>query len=132
MITAVDSSALIAIISAQPNAADWVRVLAQARGAGPLVCSDVVYAEVGIGFGDQAELDRVLAALGVQFDPVQADAAWTAGQIFKQYRRQGGPRTNLIPDFLVAAHAQIQANRLASSDRGYLRRYFPNLGLIQP
>ena len=38
----------------------------------------------------------------------------------------------MIPDFLIAAHAQVQANQLAASDRGYLRRYFPDLALLQP
>lgn len=51
---------------------------------------------------------------------------------FLRYRREGGPRHYLIPDFLVAAHARIQADRLAATDRGYLRRYFPSLALLSP
>jgi predicted nucleic acid-binding protein len=132
MITAVDSSALISIIAGEPNAADWVNVLAQARAEGMLICCDVVYAEVAAGFGDQMEFDRILATLGVQLDFAGPDAAWLAGQIFRKYRQQGGPRQCLIPDFLVGAHAQVQANRLATKDRGYLRRYFPTLVLLQP
>ena len=132
MITAVDSSVLIAIIAGESDAADWVHVLAKARTAGTLVCCDVVYAEVAAGLGSQAELDRVLTALGIQFDSMQNDAAWQAGEIFRQYRQQGGQRQHLIPDFLVGAHAQTQADRLAAKDRGYLRRYFPSLSLHQP
>jgi hypothetical protein len=49
-----------------------------------------------------------------------------------RYRREGGPRQHLIPDFLIAAHAQVQCNRLAAIDRGYLRRYFPKLKLLIP
>lgn len=132
MITAVDSSALISIIAGEADAVDWVRTLAQARIEGPLVCCEVVYAEVGAGLSSQAELDRILSALGIQFDSTQSSAAWQAGEIFRQYRQQGGPRDHLIPDFLVGAHAQTQANRLAAKDRGYLRRYFPSLSLLQP
>ena len=123
MITAVDSSVLIAIIAGECDAADWVHVLARVRAEGALVCCDVVYAEIGAGLGSQTELDRVLIALGIQFDTMQADAAWQAGEIFRQY---------LIPDFLVGAHAQVQADRLAAKDRGYLRRYFPAVSLLQP
>lgn len=132
MITAVDSSALISIIAGEADATDWVRILAQARAEGALVCCEVVYAEVGAGLSSQQELDRILSALGIQFDAVQSAAAWHAGEIFRQYRQQGGPRDHLIPDFLVGAHAQTQADRLAAKDRGYLRRYFPSLVLLQP
>jgi hypothetical protein len=41
-------------------------------------------------------------------------------------RREDGPGRQLIPDFLIAGHA----DRLAAIDRGYLRRYFPNLALL--
>jgi predicted nucleic acid-binding protein len=59
-------------------------------------------------------------------------AAWLAGQTFKTYRKAGGPRARMIPDFLIAAHAQHQADRLATVDRGYLREYFPKLKLLTP
>ena len=37
-----------------------------------------------------------------------------------------------FPDFLIGAHAQIQANHIAAIDRGYLRRYFPRLRVLKP
>jgi predicted nucleic acid-binding protein len=59
-------------------------------------------------------------------------SAILAGQIFKAYRRAGGPREHLIPDFLIGAHALCQCDRLAAADKGYLRRYFPKLEVVVP
>jgi predicted nucleic acid-binding protein len=46
--------------------------------------------------------------------------------------KRGGPLRNLIPDFLIGAHALHQCNQLAAVDCLYLRRYFPTLNLLTP
>ena len=132
MTTAVDSSVLIAIINGEPGAAEWVRTLAQARTESRLVICGVAYAESSPTLDTRLEFDSTLARLGIEYDPVQIEAAHLAGQIFAAYRRSGGPRQHLIPDFLIGAHAQTQADRLAATDRGYLRRCFPGLTLLAP
>jgi predicted nucleic acid-binding protein len=73
-----------------------------------------------------------LRDLGIAFEPTNPDAAFLAGGIFARYRAESGPREHMIPDFLIAAHAQVQASRLAAKDRGYLRRYFPRLAILGP
>lgn len=78
------------------------------------------------------EFDSVLAELGISHSPLSSGAARLAGRIFRRYREAGGPRTHLVPHFLIAAHAAIDCDRLASPDRGYLRRYFPKLPLLGP
>lgn len=127
---AVDSSVLLAIFNGEPNAGRWMEALIEGRRQGQLVVCDIVYAEIAPAFPSKSDLDDVLEKLGAHFEPITTEASWLAGKTFRAYRRAGGPREHLIPDFLVAAHAQIQADHLAAIDRGYYRKYFAALSLL--
>jgi predicted nucleic acid-binding protein len=129
---ALDSSVLLTVFNQEPGAEDWMEALVRSRREGQLVLCEVVYAELAPAFEARSELDQTLADLGARLDPIEAEAAWLAGETFRRYRQGGGPRQHLIPDFLIAAHALVQADCLAAKDRGYLRRYFPALPLLGP
>ena len=132
MKTAVDSSVLLTIFNGEPAGRSWLKCLVDARREGPLVICDVVYAELAPAFGSENDFEDTLEKLGVVFEASLSKACWQAGHAFRLYRTAGGPREHLIPDFLIAAHAMTQADRLAAIDRGYLRRYFLDLLLLQP
>jgi predicted nucleic acid-binding protein len=128
----LDSSVLLLLQRRQRGWEAWRDALAKAASEGALLLSPVAFAESSIGYGSATIAMQEFASIQIRFDPLSMESAWVAGQTFLRYRREGGPRQHLIPDFLIAAHGSVQAGRLAAIDRGYLRRYFPNLPLLTP
>ncbi len=133
MKTAVDSSVLLDVLGADARFGEASReALRGAYDAGALVACDVVWAEVRAHFGDDDDFERALALLGVRFEPISGEAAKAAGRLWRQARRETGRgRMRLVADFLVGAHAAVQAEALLTRDRGFYRRYF-DIDVIEP
>lgn len=132
MRTAIDTSVLLAVAEKEPGHEEWEHLLRTSAEEGGLCVCPVVFAELSPGSQSAAQLQRQLETLAIEYDELSQESAYHAGVIFWKYRRAGGPREHLLPDFLVAAHAQIQCGRLAAIDRGYFRRYFPRLRILRP
>ena len=133
MITAVDTSVLLDVLTNDPrHGASSLEALRRVRRAGSIVACPVVWAETRVFFPNSLHMREALTAAQIRFDPFDEDSASLAGEMWLRYRRQGGQRTRLVADFLVAAHAQVRAGRLLTRDRGFFRRYFEDLEVIEP
>lgn len=132
MRTAVDSSVIWTLIKKQSGWDLWKDVLSTAALEGQLVMCPVTFAECSSGYKNWSSALEKFQMLQIQFDPISPDAAFQAGQLFKKYRQQGGKREHLISDFIIATHALCQADRLAATDRGFYRTYFPALQMLHP
>jgi predicted nucleic acid-binding protein len=132
--TAVDSSVLLDVLGADPTFGERSRAaLKKAYTAGAIVACDIVWAEVSASFPEGEDPSKVLALLGLQFDAVSAEAAHLAGTHWRRYRSRGGPRKErIVPDFLVGAHALLQADILLTRDRGFYRAHFSAMRLHDP
>ncbi len=122
---------LLLILRRQAGWEKWCIRLDQAAKEGPLLICPVVFSECAVGYPDVASAHAAFASVGLRYDNFSEECAWLAGQTFLNYRKNGGPREHLLPDFLVAAHAMTQAERFAALDRGYYRKYFPCLVLLE-
>ncbi len=131
--TFVDSNVLLDITQADSDWTEWSRLRLNERGGvGPLLINDIVYAEISVSFQRLDELDGFLAAAGIELQRTSREGLALAAQAHLQYRRQGGSRTGVLPDFFIGAHAAIRRAPLLTRDAARYRSYFPNLMLISP
>jgi predicted nucleic acid-binding protein len=133
MITAIDTNILLDVLLPNENFCDdSVGALEDAATAGSLVVCDLVYAELCIHFSWQRECDAFLAGNEIRVEALSREAHFLASRAWRTYRKRGGQRTRILADFLIGAHAQTQATRLLSRDRGFYRKLFPSLDLLDP
>lgn len=133
MITAVDTSVLIDVFGADsrfgPLSAGALR---RCLNEGAVVACAAVWSETRAAFASDDVFLRAMRTLGVSFSPPEEPAATLAGVTCKKYRASGGRRQRVIADFLIGAHAVSQCDRLLTRDRGYYRKYFVSLVVIEP
>ena len=124
---------LIDVFGADPEFGERSREALRACIAeGSVVACEVVWAELTAAFAAGAAAREALNRLGVTFSALDEPAALAAGEAWTAYRRGGGPRERAIPDFLIGAHASTAADRLLTRDRGFYRRYFDGVELLDP
>lgn len=131
--TLVDSNVLIDIFADDPEWFDWsLARLEEATLNGPMLINDIVYAETSIRFQSIELLGVALERIGVAAVPIPRAALFLAEKTFMQYRRAGGVRTGVLPDFFIGAHAAVEGLPLLTRDARRYRSYFPTLMLIAP
>ena len=137
MRTAIDANVFSAIWSWEPSAEGIVAKLGEAKTEGALVISPFVFSELLAYPGATETYVRgFLEATGVQVDFRLEQRIWTeTGVRFARYaarRRKAtseGPR-RLLADFLIGAHALVQAERLLTLDAKVYEQDFPEVPLL--
>jgi predicted nucleic acid-binding protein len=129
----VDTNVLVDVLEDDPVWADWsvAQLRAQSR-LHPLVINDIIYAELSLTFSTVEALDQVLADLQIGFDAMPKPALFLAGKAFVAYRRSGGTKHNVLPDFFIGAHAAVRHLPLLTRDVRRYRSYLPSVTLVSP
>ena len=129
----VDTNVLVDVLQNDPQWADWsiAQLRAQAQ-LHALVINPVIYAELSLSFSTFEALDRVVATMELEVHEMTRPALFLAGKAYLQYRRRGGQKAQVLPDFFIGAHAAVEGWPLLTRDASRFRTYFPRLNVIAP
>ena len=129
----VDTNVLIDVVTGDPVWGAWsAATLHDVHQSAVVVINPIVYGELSVGFPTIEALDAALPDDLYVREGISYQAAFLAGRVYAAYRRAGGPRDSLLPDFYIGAHAAVAGYRLLTRDIGRYETYFPKLELIAP
>jgi predicted nucleic acid-binding protein len=132
-LTIVDTNVLLDLVTDDPVWAAWsIARLDAASLSGPLIINNVIYAELAVRYERIEDLNRFVDEAGLVIDTIPREALFLAGKIFTQYRRAGGSKNGVLPDFFIGAHAAVREIPVLTRDKGRYRTYFPTVELIAP
>lgn len=133
MISALDTSVILDVLVGGSAFSDAsMQAIRLVRREGSLIVCECVVAELLPALRSREELLSLMLDWQIHFVPQSQESAVLAGEHFSRYVERGGPQKRVLPDFLIAAHARIHADRLVARDRGYLRDYFGDLVVLDP
>ncbi len=127
----IDSNIILDIIANRSNQhTTWsITTLDSCAAAGDLAINQIIYAEIATNFREIADLE--IAVADYQRLSLPWEAGFIASKAFAYYRKNGGKRHTLMPDFYIGAHAAYSRLTLVTRDRGY-KNYFPTVKIISP
>ena len=129
----VDTNVLVDVLQNDPQWADWS--IAQLRAQSSLhalVINPIIYAEVSLSFSTLEALDDVMGTLALDLREIPRPALFLAAKAFAQYRRRGGSKGQVLPDFFIGAHAAVEGWPLLTRDARRFNTYFPTLEVLAP
>ena len=128
-----DTNVIIDIATQDPLWWQWS--LAVRDGAdviGGAAINEVVFAELCTRYATVEEVNDLVDILEFPILPTPREGLFLAAKAFETYRRAGGSREHVLPDFFIGAHALVIGAQVATRDARRFRTYFPALELITP
>lgn len=129
----VDTNVLVDVLENDPDWAGWsigqLRAQAQVHD---LLINPILYAELSLAFESVAALDGTLDGMEITVAEIPRPALFLAGRAFVKYRRGGGTKSNVLPDFFIGAHAAVLGCGILTRDARRYAQHFKTVPLITP
>lgn len=101
-----------------------------------MIICEVVYAELAGLFPNHAALGTFLHETSIQLKSSSPEMLWKAGELWRRFcvdrPRHSAVARRILADFLIGAHAMLQAEQLLTRDKDFYRAVFTGLRLISP
>lgn len=129
----VDTNVLVDVLQNDPRWAEWsiAQLRAQAK-LHVLVIDPVIYAEMSLSFSTFEALDDVVRTMALELREMPRPALFLAAKAFSRYRRRGGSKRQLLPDFFIGAHAAVEGRPLLTREASRCKTDFPTLEGVSP
>jgi predicted nucleic acid-binding protein len=129
----VDTNGLVDVLQDDPQWADWSTAQLRAQAIlHALVINPVIYAEMSLSFSTLEDLDDVVLTMELELREIPRPALFLAARACAQYRRRGGSKGPVLPDFFIGAHAAVEGWPLLTRDASRFKTYFPTLDVVTP
>lgn len=132
MPTLVDTNVLIDIAYRDADWLDWSRRQMTMRLDDGLMINPVIFAEFCYRYDSFEDADGALDPGEFQREHLPWEGAFAAAQAFRLYRKRGGGRDRVLPDFLIGGHAAVRGYTVLTRDPDGYRTYFPTVDVIAP
>jgi predicted nucleic acid-binding protein len=129
----VDTNVVVDVWQDHAEWYDWSAAQLRAQSqVHELAINPIIYAELSLSYESIETLDARVADLRLALLELPRAALFVAGQAFGKYRRAGGTKTGVLPDFFIGAHAAVLDCAILTRDATRYRSYFPTVELLTP
>lgn len=129
----VDTNILVDVLQDDPQWADWsIGQLRAQASIHQLTINPIIYAEMSLSFSTLEGLNSAVSTLALELREIPRPALFLAAKAYAQYRKRGGSKLQVLPDFFIGAHAAVESWPLLTRDASRFRTYFPTLEVIAP
>ena len=129
----VDTNVLLHLIDdRKPDSQTVLASFLKISDSHDLVANEIIFAEVSPNFVSANAVRDQFEALGIAIKRLDLDECFRAGEAFRSYRRNGGPRTTILADFLIGAQASVRGWPILTRDTKRFSTYCPEVELIDP